>query len=140
MNYATNKQYTIEKIMDLINNYPFYIKRIIKLRERYLNEVAGGNISQYGIESSLPKPQGNNSDPVYNEMQRLLKMDKELSRLEYKVRYIQNRSERVVDERLGLVFNMRLSGKTYQEIADELEVTKPRVNQMMNEICTILQD
>ena len=67
-------------------------------------------------------------------------MDKELSRLEYKVRYIQNRSERVVDERLGLVFNMRLSGKTYQEIADELEVTKPRVNQMMNEICTILQD
>lgn len=140
MNYATNKQYTIEKIMDLINNYPFYIKRIIKLRERYLNEVAGGNISQYGIESSLPKPQGNNSDPVYNEMQRLLKMDKELSRLEYKVRYIQNRAERVVDERLGLVFNMRLSGKTYQEIADELEVTKPRVNQMMNEICTILQD
>lgn len=140
MNYATNKQYTIEKIMDLINNYPFYIKRIIKLRERYLNEVAGGNISQYGIESSLPKPQGNNSDPVYNEMQRLLKMDKELSRLEYKVRYIQNRSERVVDERLGLVFNMRLSGKTYQEIADELEITKPRVNQLMNEICTILQD
>ena len=140
MNYATNKQYTIEKIMDLINNYPFYIKRIIKLRERYLTEVAGGNISQYGIESSLPKPQGNNSDPVYNEMQRLLKMDKELSRLEYKVRYIQNRSERVVDERLGLVFNMRLSGKTYQEIADELEVTKPRVNQLMNEICTILQD
>ena len=140
MNYATNKQYTIEKIMDLINNYPFYIKRIIKLRERYLNEVAGGNISQYGIESTLPKPQGNNSDPVYNEMQRLLKMDKELSRLEYKVRYIQNRGERVVDERLGLVFNMRLSGKTYQEIADELEVTKPRVNQMMNEICTILQD
>lgn len=126
--------------MDLINNYPFYIKRIIKLRERYLNEVAGGNISQYGIESSLPKPQGNNSDPVYNEMQRLLKMDKELSRLEYKVRYIQNRGERVVDERLGLVLNMRLSGKTYQEIADELEVTKPRVNQMMNEICTILQD
>lgn len=140
MNYATNKQYTIEKIMDLINNYPFYIKRIIKLRERYLNEVAGGNISQYGIESTLPKSQGNNSDPVYNEMQRLLKMDKELSRLEYKVRYIQNRGERVVDERLGLVFNMRLSGKTYQEIADELEVTKPRVNQMMNEICTILQD
>lgn len=140
MSYATNEQYSTEKIMDLINNYPFYIKRIIKLRERYLNEVAGGNISQYGIESSLPKPQGNNSDPVYNEMQRLLKMDKELSRLEYKVRYIQNRGERVVDERLGLVFNMRLSGKTYQEIADELEVTKPRVNQMMNEICTILQD
>ena len=140
MNYATNEKYSTEKIMDLINNYPFYIKRIIKLRERYLNEVAGGNISQYGIESSLPKPQGNNSDPVYNEMQRLLKMDKELSRLEYKVRYIQNRSERVVDERLGLVFNMRLSGKTYQEIADELEVTKPRVNQIMNEICTILQD
>lgn len=140
MSYATNERYSTEKIMDLINNYPFYIKRIIKLRERYLNEVAGGNISQYGIESSLPKPQGNNSDPVYNEMQRLLKMDKELSRLEYKVRYIQNRGERVVDERLGLVLNMRLSGKTYQEIADELEVTKPRVNQMMNEICTILQD
>ena len=57
MSYATNEKYSTEKIMDLINNYPFYISRIKELRKRYDSEVGGGNIGQYGIEATLPKPQ-----------------------------------------------------------------------------------
>lgn len=139
MSYATNESYTTEKIMDLINNYPYYISRIKELRKRYDSQVGGGNIGQYGIESTLPKPQGGNTDPVHNEVQRLLKMDKELSRLEYKARYIQNRWDRIVDERMALVFNLRLSGKTYREIAKETDMSKSRVHQVMDEVCELLK-
>ncbi len=139
MSYATNESYTTEKIMDLINNYPYYISRIKELRKRYDTSVGGGNIGQYGIESTLPKPQGGNTDPVHNEVQRLLKMDKELSRLEYKARYIQNRWDRIVDERMALVFNLRLSGKTYREIAKETDMSKSRVHQVMDEVCELLK-
>lgn len=140
MSYATNEQYSTEKIMDLINNYPFYISHITMMRKKYNDDVGGGNIAQYGIESTLPKPQGSNTDPVFNEVQRLTKMDKELSRIERKARYIQNRWDRITDERLAIVFNLRLSGTTYQDIADALDVSKSRVSQMMNEICELLKD
>lgn len=139
MAYAT-EQYSTEKIMDLINNYPFYISRIKELRNRYNSEIGGGNIGQYGIEATLPKPQGNNTDPVHNEVQRLLKMDKELSRLESKARYIQNRWDRITDERMAIIFNMRLSGKTYQEIALEIDLSLQRVHQITKEICILLKD
>ena len=50
MSYAT-KRYSIEKIMDLINDYPYYISRINELRKNYQGVVSGGNIAQYGIEA-----------------------------------------------------------------------------------------
>jgi len=140
MSYATNEKYSTEKIMDLINNYPFYISRIKELRKRYDSEVGGGNIGQYGVEATLPKPQGTNTDPVLNEVQRLLKMDKELSRLEAKARYIQNRWDRITDERMAIIFNMRLSGKTYQDIATEIDLSQQRVHQITKEICLLLKD
>lgn len=140
MSYATNEKYSTEKIMDLINNYPFYISRIKELRKRYDSQVGGGNIGQYGIEATLPKPQGTNTDPVHNEVQRLLKMDKELSRLETKARYIQNRWDRITDERMAIIFNLRLSGMTYQEIALEIDLSQQRVHQITKEICLLLKD
>lgn len=140
MSYATNEKYSTEKIMDLINNYPFYISRIKELRKRYDSEVGGGNIGQYGIEATLPKPKGTNTDPVLNEVQKLLKMDKELSRLETKARYIQNRWDRITDERMAIIFNMRLSGKTYQDIATEIDLSQQRVHQITKEICLLLKD
>lgn len=140
MSYATNTRCSIEKIMDLINDYPYYISRINELRKNYQGVVSGGNIAQYGIEATLPKPQGNNTDPIQNEVQRLLRMDKELSRLEHKVLYVQNRMDRILDEKMNSVFHLRLCGKTYKEIANELNLSSQRVHQIMKEICYLLQD
>lgn len=135
MSYATNEVYSAEKVMELINSYPYYIKRITALRKEYQDEVGGGNIGQYGIEATLPKPQGGSTDPVFNEMQRLMKMDQELSRLESKTRYIQNRWNRITDERLATILNLRLSGYIYKEIADRVGLSEARVNQLIKEIC-----
>src|SRR5699024_2397605 len=115
MRYANNEKYSTDKLMVLINNYPLYISTSKELRKIYDSEGGGGNIGQYGVEATLPKPQGTNTEPVLNEVQRLLKMDKELSRLEAKARYIQNRWDRITDERMAIIFNLRLSGMTYQE-------------------------
>ncbi|MFA7745121.1 helix-turn-helix domain-containing protein [Salinicoccus roseus] len=139
MNYAT-ETYSTEKIMELINNYPFYISRIKELRVKYNNAVGGGSISQYGIEATMPKASGGTSDPVYNEVERVLKMDKELSRLEAKARYIQNRWDRITDERMARVFNLRLNGMTYQKIAEEVDISTTRVYQIMQDICLELKD
>lgn len=140
MSYATNEQYSTEKIMDLINNYPYYISRLKEMNALYQSEVGGGSIAQYGIESAMPKAQGGNSDPVHNDVLRRMKMNKEITRIENKVRYIQNRWDRITDERMALVFNLRLNGETYTEIAKMLGVTKQRVHQIMNGITVLLKD
>lgn len=139
MNYAT-ETYTTEKIMDLINNYPYYISRIKELNAQYKSEIGGGSTSQYGIEAAMPKAAGGNSDPVHNDTVRRMKMDKELSRLESKARYIQNRWDRITDERMAIIFNLRLNGMTYQSISEEIGVTRQRAHQVMYEVCEILKD
>lgn len=140
MNYATNEKYSTEKIMDLINNYPYYISRLKELNSQYQSEIGGGMTAQYGIESAMPKAQGMNSNPVENDVMRRKKMDKEITRLENKARYIQNRWDRITDERMALVFNLRLNGMTYRTIAFDLGISKSRVHQVMDEICELLQD
>ncbi|WP_020006202.1 hypothetical protein [Salinicoccus albus] len=139
MNYAT-ETYTTEKIMDLINNYPYYISRLKELNAQYESEIGSGMTAQYGIESVMPKAQGSNSSPVENDTLRRKKMNKEISRLESKARYIQNRWDRITDERMALVFNLRLNGMTYQNIACELDISSSRIHQIMYEICKLLQD
>ncbi|MEK4555563.1 hypothetical protein [Jeotgalicoccus sp. FSL K6-3177] len=140
MSYATNEKYSTEKIMDLINNYPYYISRLKELNSQYQSEIGGGMTAQYGIESAMPKAQGMNSNPVENDVMRRKKMDKEITRLENKARYIQNRWDRITDERMALVFNLRLNGMTYRTIAFDLGISKSRVHQVMDEICELLQD
>lgn len=126
--------------MDLINNYPYYISRLKELNSQYQSEIGGGMTAQYGIESAMPKAQGMNSNPVENDVMRRKKMDKEITRLENKARYIQNRWDRITDERMALVFNLRLNGMTYRTIAFDLGISKSRVHQVMDEICELLQD
>lgn len=140
MSYATNEKYSTEKIMDLINNYPYYISRLKELNSQYQSEIGGGMTAQYGIESAMPKAQGMNSNPVENDVMRRKKMDKEITRLENKARYIQNRWDRITDERMALVFNLRLNGMTYRTIAFDLGISKSRIHQVMDEICELLQD
>lgn len=126
--------------MNLINSYPYYISRLKELDVQYKNEVGGGATSQYGIDAAMPKAQKGNSDPVHNDTIGRMKMDKELNRLQEKVRYIQNCWERITDERTTLVFNLRLNGMTYQSIAKEVGISPQRAHSNMNEVCETLQD
>lgn len=132
--------YTTNEVIELINNYPMYIKQLVILKEDYYKNILGGSIAMYGIEAAMPKGQGGTSDPVFNELNRILKTDKQISRLENKVRYIQHRWDRITDERHAIIFADRLSGRTYVEIAKKLECTPQRIQQIMTEIAALLLD
>lgn len=132
--------YTTEEIMTLIKEYQTNVKAINHLRKEYLDIVCGGNIAQYGIEATMPKPQGQTSDPVLREVERLMKQDKMIARYEQKVLYIQNRWDRVVDETQAVVFNQILSGVSYDYIAKTIGVSKQRIHQILIDIAVILKD
>ena len=141
MSYAT--KYTTEKIMKLINDYHSNLKHLIELNKEYYDEILGGNIAMYGLEAAMPKAVGGNSDPVFREVNRQIKRDKRIDRIQNKVLYIQNRWDRIIersDEKLGMVFHYRLKGYTYEHISKILQCTPQRVHQIQLEIAEILKD
>ncbi|WP_254256271.1 hypothetical protein [Macrococcoides canis] len=48
--------YTTNQIVRMIKDYQMNIKVVAKLRKEYIEDVCGANISQYGIEATMPNP------------------------------------------------------------------------------------
>lgn len=143
MSYATNKQYTKEEIYEFIMNYRSNLIAANKLKKEYIEVIAGGNISQYGIESSIPKASGGTSDPTFNEIARLIKQDRMIDRLEHRVLYIQNRWDRIIesdDEPRAIVFHLILSGKSFSYISHALGMDNRTIKKKLEEVAEILMD
>lgn len=143
MNYATNKQYTKEEIYDFILNYRSNLIARNRLRQEYIEVIAGGNISQYGLESSMPKASGGTSDPTFQEIARLIKQDKMIDRLEHRVLYIQNRWGRIIEsenEVQAIIFNLVLSGRSFRYISDAVQLDMRAVKKNLEEVAEKLID
>lgn len=132
--------YTTNQIVRMIKDYQMNVKVVAKLRKEYIEDVCGANISQYGIEATMPKPQGQTSDPIIREVQRLMKQDSVIAKYEQKVLYIQNRWERVTNERQAMIFNQVLSGASFELISKTVGLTPQRIHQVVKEIAEILKD
>ena len=140
MSYATNKKYTSDEIYELIFNYRSNLIAANRLKKEYIDTIVGGNISQYGLEASLPKAVGQTSDPTFNEINRLIKQDSMIDRLENKVRYIQNRWSRIIDEEQAVVFNLALNGHNIKTISEMTSQSTRKVSRRIHEVCILLMD
>lgn len=132
--------YTTEQVIDLIYNYKENFTVYTNLMKEYQDVVMGGSIAQYGIESTMPKPRGQTSNLVWNELQRLMKQDKMITKYENKVRYVQNRWNRIIDERQAIAFNLKLNGKSNKIIAETIGCDMRKVKKLLEEVAKIMTD
>lgn len=126
-------EHTRLEVMDLVMNYSYHIKRLQEIRDTHFQLTETLNDTAQDFTKPMPNAEG--QDPFYNEQLRLLKMNQEYARLEYKVRYIQERMHRVKDERMALILNLKLSGKTYKEISKTVNLSISRSQALMSDIC-----
>ncbi|MBR0592107.1 helix-turn-helix transcriptional regulator [Bacillus pumilus] len=122
------------EIEGILKDYRWMMNSIKILRESL--EVAGesGLIAQYGIESSLPKPQGNISDPIYKETVRREKRYKRIIGYEEKVKILQDRINRITNDRENEVLYWLLEGKSYRWIAQHMKLSNSHVKRIRDEI------
>ncbi|ULG73011.1 hypothetical protein [Macrococcus brunensis] len=132
--------YTTEQIAKMIKEYQTNVRAVARLRKEYIDDVCGAGIAQYGIEATMPKPQGQTSDPVLREVQRLMRQDAVITKYEQKVLYIQNRWDRVTDEKQAMIFNLVLSGLPMDKVAETVGVTSQRIHQIINVIAELFKD
>lgn len=123
-----------KQIKSALHNYHWMIQ-IIKLKKQELDQDAGERItSQYGVQASLPKPQGNNTDPVYFEVLRRDKEWKTIEKIEKKVRFIQQRMGVITDEKELTVLNRILDGWSLRHISHKLGIPLTNVRRIRDNI------
>lgn len=105
-----------KEIKYILHNYHWMIQTIA-LKRSELNDAGEGITAQYGLISAMPKPKGNNSDPIYNEVIRRQKAYASVVKLEEKVRFIQKHMHVITDEKEQIVLHKLLDGHSLRAIS-----------------------
>lgn len=115
-----------KEIENALRDYAWMINEI--KRQRELLRDAGTNIvAQSGLESSMPKGQGQTSDPVAMEVIRRDKASKWMQKLEQKVLFIQERIPIIQDEREKAVLQCMLDGMSMIAIGKHMGLSRRHV-------------
>lgn len=134
------QQITENTIYEILSNYFWMIKEIERLDE-ILKGTEFAGVAQYGIEATMPKPQGGlTKDAIANEIARRDKKMARRLRLVSKVEYIQKRIERVQDEREKVVLDCLLDGMSINAISNHLGLTRRHINNLRRNIVHTMMD
>ena len=121
------------EIENILKNYHWMLNSIKIMREN-MDELIGSQTAMYGIDASLPKSQGQNSDPVYNDVVRRSKYWKRIAKYEEKVKIIQERLHLITDDREIEVLNWMLEGKGYSWIARHMGLSERHIRRIKDSI------
>src|SRR5690606_16462238 len=122
-----------KEIHDAIFNYHWMIRLLIN-KKAEMTGVSQTLIAKYGIEGSLPKGKGSVSDPVFQEILRIERYERNTERIRKKVQMIQQHSKAITNIKEQLILDMLLDGMSLREIASKLDMSLTAVNRKKDEI------
>lgn len=122
-----------KEIEQTLRDYNWMINEIKRQRE-LLSHIGGNVVAQGGIESSMPKAQGETSDPVAQEVIRRDKNSKWLNKLEDKVLFVQKRIHVITDEREKVVLECLLDGFSMKAISKHIGLSRTHIYRLKDSI------
>lgn len=127
--------YTVKKIMQIIKHYHININNLQDMVREQFKSVG---VSQYGVESSLPK--GNNiSNVVEQEAIRRIENIKFWAEMMTDIVYIQDRRYRVTDEKQAMILNLYLSGYSTSQVAEVMQMDRTWVHRNLVKIAQAIK-
>lgn len=122
--------YSQDEIRNMIDDY----KSMCNLLEELLPELDSNSIAQYGIESSLPKPQGVNNSKVESSVVVRDKITKRQRRLVDKIEFINTKQEQLEDDNDYFFLELWKIGKKRKDVLAILKITKNEYTNMRRNI------
>lgn len=122
-----------KEIHDAIFNYHWMIRLLIN-KKAEMTGVSQTLIAKYGIEANMPKGKGTASDPVFQEILRIERYERNTERIRKKVQMIQKHSKAITNIKEQLILDMLLDGMSLREIASKLDMSLAAVNRKKDEI------
>lgn len=124
------EDYTVKRIIQIIKCYHINVQNLKDLQREEMKSVG---VSQYGIEASLPK--GNNiSSVVENEALRQIENTKFWAETITDIKYLQDRWNRITEEREAQVLSLYLDGFKTSDVAEIMKMNRSGVYRMLERI------
>ncbi|MGW8036816.1 hypothetical protein [Staphylococcus xylosus] len=120
--------YTKEEIRYMIDNF----RSICNTLEMILPEVDSNSIAQYGIESTLPKPQGVNSSKVESVVIAREKAHKHIQNKMDKIAFINDCQNKLNED--DFIFLEIMKGYKRHQILPKAEMNKNRYDERKRDI------
>lgn len=127
------------QIYGILKDYYWMIREIQKI-DRDLQKTDFQGVAQYGIEATLPHAVGIVGRAIENEVMRRSKKSERMVEYAKKVNFINERLNRVTDDKEKAVLDCMLDGLSLQAIAHHLSISRRQVNYMRDEIVRKLAD
>ncbi|UED75811.1 hypothetical protein [Brevibacillus sp. DP1.3A] len=115
----------LQKAEEEIRDYNYMQIEIIRI-QRFLREAGEGMVSQYGLDSGMPKGKGTTGDRTHAEVARRERKWKRLQNLQDKIERINQAVETIPGEQERLVVEALLDGDKNNLIAKEIGVSRQR--------------
>lgn len=130
---------TKEDLLQWIKNYHWMVATIEEARKPVAkvdnNSYIGAKIAKYGIEATLPRISGSNSDPVFTEVHRRLYLyNKRIEDFESKVTEVQKRIPYVNGDREVEVLHRLLDGYSIRAIGQHMRLSSTTIFRIRNNI------
>ena len=122
-----------KEIHDAIFNYHWMIRLLINKKVE-MTGVSQTLVAKYGIEANMPKDKGTASDPVFQEILRIERYERNTERIRKKVQMIQKHSKAITNIKEQLILDMLLDGMSLREIASKMDMSLAAVNRKKDEI------
>ncbi|MGE7840526.1 hypothetical protein ACQKNX_07020 [Lysinibacillus sp. NPDC093712] len=130
---------TKENLLQWIKNYHWMVATIEEARKPVAkvdnNSYIGAKTAMYGIEATLPKASGVESNPVFIEVQRRLYINnKRIQEYERKVAEVQKRISFVEGDREVEVLHRLLDGDSMRAIGKHMSLSSTTIFRVRNNI------
>lgn len=125
--------YTEKEIKHILSNYFWMIKEVKRINED-LCEIETSVTAQYGIEASMPKPQGLTSDAIANEVIRRDKKGQRKNEFINKIKYVQERIHLIEDDREKVVLDCLLDGMSISAISNHMGLSRKHIDRLRDTI------
>lgn len=126
--------YNISKVKDIIKNY-HHNQQVLKDRNTHYSSVG---VAQGGIESTLPKAQGQTSDVVANEVIRQIEANRYYAKVQTDMKYIDDRLYRITNERDAQIVNLFMLGYDVHDIANHYRCSRRNVDKRLDGVAKVI--
>lgn len=136
---AIDTTYNKHQIYGILKDYHWMLKEMIRV-EKQLASTDFKGVAQYGIEATLPHAQGIVGKAIENEVMRRNKKSESIVEYAKRVNFINERLDRVTDEKEKVVLNCLLDGMNIAAIGAHLRTSRKQIHIIRDTIVNILAD
>ncbi len=130
-------KYTKEQVSNYIRDYHWMIKEVKRITGN-LNDTEFRGVAQYGIEATLPKPQGSKVDQIANEVARREINHKQAQKYLKRIMFIQDNMHKVKNDRHKAVLDCLLEGLSVTKVSYHMGVSRKHVHSIKDDVAEIL--